>query len=140
MSEEEHRIYFSTDFSTQNKDSGSFTTHLPYTLNLEGDWKCAILDFFISPDISKNSSQFIYILGDFCETSIILGIDRKPILKKAYLSSGTQYYEFTYPLYIPLKQSSITDFDLVFSDSSLTPIKLRRASKIECTLHFTKNG
>lgn len=140
MSEEEHRIYFSSDFSTQEKSSGSFTVHLPNTLNLEGKWKCAVLDFFIRPDNSDNhSSQFIYILADFCETSIILQTDRFPILRKVHLNQGAQQYEFAYPLYIPLKQSSITDFELVFLDSFLLPVKLNKPSKIECTLHFIKN-
>lgn len=140
MSEEEHRIYFSSDFSTQDKSSGSFTTHLPYSLNLEGRWKCAVLDFFIQPDSStEQSSQFIYILADFCETSIILQSDRVPILKKVHLRGGARQYEFSYPLYIPLKQNRLSDFDLVFLNSFLKPVKLTKPAKIECTLHLIKN-
>lgn len=140
MSEREHRIYFSSDFSTQDRVTGSFTVNLPFSLNLEGVWRCAILDFFIRPDISdSHSSQFIYILADFCQTSFIHQTTELPILKKVHLNNSAQYYDFSNPLYIPLKQSSLTDFDLVFLDSFLLPVTLTRPSKIECMIHFIKD-
>jgi hypothetical protein len=141
MSEKEHLIFFSSDFSSYDRNSGHFCVHLPNTLNLEGEWKCAVLDFFITPDNSPehSSSQFIYILADFCETSIILQGGYKPILKKVHLSKGAHQYEFSYPLYIPLKQSRLTDFDLIFLDNFFLPIRINQSSRIECTLHFIKN-
>lgn len=139
MLEEEHLVYFSSNYSSQDLRSGGFTVNLPYTLNLEGSWKCAVLDFFIRPDNSdSNSSQFIYILADFCKTSFIHQTEQLPILKKVAVRKGSQQYQFAVPLYIPLKQNSITNFELVFLDSFLVPIKLHRKNKIECTLHFFK--
>ena len=140
MSEREHRFYFSSDFSTQDRVSGSFTINLPFVLNLEGEWKCAVLDFFIRSDNSDiYTSQFIYILADFCETSIILQTKEIPILRKVHLNASVQYYDFANPLYIRLKQNSLTDFELVFLDSSLLPLTLTKPSKIECMLHFIKD-
>lgn len=140
MSEKEHLIFFSSEHSTSDKHTSSFTVDLPYTLNLEGEWKCAVLDFYIKPDnTNTQSSYFIYILADFCETSIIFQSNLAPILKKVYLSEGSEQYEFPYPLYIPLKQNSLIGFNLVFLDSSLRPINLNKQTKIECTLHFIKN-
>lgn len=141
MSEDEHVIYFSSEFSVQDTASGGFNVALPYTLNLEGFWKCGVLDFFIRPDNSDaQSSQFIYILSDFCKTSFIQQSQQLPILKKVGLRKSQHSYKFTRPLYVPLKQNSLTDFDLLFLDSFLTPIKLHRAHKIECTLHFVRYG
>lgn len=139
MSEDEHLIYFSSRYSKQDTITGSFTLNLPYTLNLEGKWKCAVLDFFISPDNSDNhSSQYIYCLGDFCKTSFIQEKNQIPILKKIPLSKGTKQYTFSNPTYIPLKQNSLSDFDLSFLDTFFQPIILHKINIIECTLHFVK--
>lgn len=141
MSEGEHIFYFSSRFTQQDRVSGSFTINLPFTLNLEGEWKCAILDFFIRPDISDaHSAQYIYVLGDFCRTSFIKGNEQIPILKKIALNKSTQQYTFSQPLYIPLKQDSLTDFDLTFLDTFFKVILLHHSSIIECTLHFLKYG
>ena len=140
MAEREHLIYFSSDFSTQDRVSGGFIINLPFVLNLEGEWKCAVLDFFIRTDnTDTHSSQFIYILADFCETSIILQTKEISILRKIHLNTSVQYYDFANPLYIRLKQNSLTDFELVFLNSFLLPIILTKPSKIECLLHFIKD-
>lgn len=140
MSEEQHLIYFSSVYATHDKVTGSFTTNLPFTLHLEGKWKCAVLDFSIKPDISdSNSPQYIYILADFCKTSIIHQIEQSPILRKVALSDAAQLYEFANPIYISLKQNSLTDFDLFFTNSLLNPIKFHKSNRIECTLHFIKD-
>jgi hypothetical protein len=140
MTEGEHLIYFSSRHSDQDKVTGSFTVNLPYTLNLEGDWKCAVLDFFLSPDNSESdSNQYIYILGDFCNTSFIR--DKQiPILHKISLRDGLKQYTPSHLLYISLKQNSLTDFDLTFLDPSLRPVILTSSGIIECTLHLIKHG
>jgi len=150
MSEEEHLFYFSSKYSLQDPITGSFTINLPLTLNLEGKWKCAVLDFFIRPDnldffirpddSNKHTSEFIYILADFCSTSFIQENKQIPILKKIGVNKGTYHYSFTHPLYIPLKQPTLTNFDLTFLDTFFEPITLHKTFLIECTLHFSKNG
>jgi len=141
MSEGEHLLYFSSKYSPQDSITGRFIINLPLTLNLEGEWKCALLDFFIRPDNSDDlSSEFIYILGDFCKTSFIQQNKQLPILKKVSINNSAHQYEFSYPLYIPLKQSSLTNFTLTFLDTFLKPIILHKSYLIECTLHFTKYG
>jgi hypothetical protein len=140
MPKEEHHIYFSSSYSTPHPYSGGFTVHLPSVLDLDGNWKCAVLDFFISPDNTNHQPpHFIYILVDFCQTSIISETDRKPILKKVHLSGGAQQYEFSNPLYISLKQNRLIDFDITFLDSFLLPIHIQKTDKIECTLHLIKD-
>lgn len=139
MSEEEHVFYFSSKFTKQDKVSGSFTVNLPFTLNLKGKWKCAILNFFIKPDISNDqSSQYIYILADFCKTSFVQGNKERPILQKIGLSKSNQQYNISNLLYISVKQSTLSDFDLLFLDSSFNPIILGKRHIIECALHFMK--
>jgi hypothetical protein len=136
----EHLLFFSSEFSYHNNSSATFTVRLPYEIKLDGEWKCAILDFFASSDHSGiHSSEFIYILGDFCGISFISQTDQRPILKKIHLSGGTKFYEFANPIYIPVKQKRLSEFDLTFLDSDLNPIDLKRPNKFECTLHFIQN-
>ena len=47
MSKEEHRIYFSSNYSIHSKNQGAFTVNLPFPLELKGKWKCAIVDIFV---------------------------------------------------------------------------------------------
>lgn len=139
MAETEHRIYFSSDSCEQNS-SFRFNVNLPYNLRLQGKWKCGILDFYMS----SNRTPFVYILCDFCENSFIFTpsshyLHQRPILKKVHINNS-KYYEFPNPLYIPLKQTSIVDFDLWFFDSAWTLIKLSETESIQCTLHLIKDG
>lgn len=142
MSEEEHLFYFSSKYSKQDQFTGGFTTNLPFPLNLEGEWKCAVLDFYIKTSSNnRDSIEFIYILGDFCKTSFIQEKKEIPLLKKVPINKKlVQQYSFTNLLYIPLKQSTLSDFDLTFLDTSFHPYILDKSSLIECTIHFIKNG
>jgi len=141
MSEEEHLFYFSSKYSTQDPITGSFTVNLPLTLNLEGKWKCAVLDFFIrGGDSDKYTSESIYILGDFCKTSIIQENKQLPILKKIALNKAKHQYNFSHPLYIQLKQPTLTNFNLTFLETSFKAVITHKSFLIECALHFRKYG
>lgn len=134
MSREEHRIYFSSSFCLES--SGHFILNLPYTLDLQGKWKCAIKDIYIF-GAKEKLPQFIYVLGDFCETSILQG-QEVPILNKVYFNNN-EYYSFADPLYIPLKQKQLYQLELAFTDRDLKTIHFDKNFLIECTLHFYKN-
>jgi hypothetical protein len=140
MLKREHLIYFSSDNARQINHT-SYSVRLPHELNLDGNWKCAVLDFFISSDTVINYYlKNIYILADFCETSIVSQIGAEPILKKIYLTEGTELYDFPNPLYIPLKQYSLSDFTITFLDRKLRKVYLEELGGIvECTLHLIKD-
>lgn len=135
MLKREHRIYFSSAFCQVDSKLGRFTVNLPLTLDLSEFWKCAIHDIFISSDVNS-SLNCIYILGDFCETSIVHKEEQLPILSKVFLNSENKYYNFSQPLYIPLKQNQIRSFELQFLNSNLEPVDFGEEYLVECTLHF----
>lgn len=140
MRSEEHLIYFSSKVSSQDKTTGSFTVNLPFHLHLSGDWKCAVLDFFIKPDTPNSVLESVFIIADFCVNSLLNNGKFLPILKKVYCKRAKRAYNFTQPLYINLKQSSLSDFDLTFLDSDFKPIIISPNQVLECTLHFSQNG
>lgn len=137
MNKEEHRFYFSSEHSLRD-NQGAFTVNLPFPFQLPGLWKCTIYDVFISLDNIQLSS--FYILTDFCETSLVNENIQLPVLKKVYIETDTNYYSFTNPLYIPIKQSHISSFTLLFLDSNLQKIKFNKNCLIECCIHFYKHG
>jgi len=138
MSKREHRIYFSSSFCDSDNKKGRFLVHLPFSLELQGEWKCAIRDIFIT---NKNIlPKFIYILSDFCETSIVYGKEQLPILKKIFIDSSEKYLNSEEPLYIPLKQTQLNKFELRFINPQLEEIDFGDKFLIECTIHFYKDG
>lgn len=140
MSKREQRIYFTSTFAEQDSTLGHFVVNLPLSLDLSGFWKCAIRDIYISSK-TISSLDYIYILGNFCETSFVGKSKELPILKKVYLKKRQQFYTFTHPLYIPLKQKQLNSFELEFVDSNLKVVNFEEESfVIECTLHFYKHG
>jgi hypothetical protein len=137
MGKEEHRFYFSSSHSISNSNTSSFTVNLPFSLDLAGRWKCTIYEVFI--DSADLSTESLYILSDFCETSLLEENKQLPILRKLYLSPNKKFYNFPHLLYIPLKQVHLTNFTLSFLDTNLQKINTTDL-KIECTLHFYKYG
>jgi len=138
MSNDEHRFYFSSNHSIQDKTLATFTVNLPFPLELTGKWKCAILDCYIK--LTKLELNSLFILGDFCEISLVEENKQLPILKKVYLKSNENYYNFLHPLYIPVKQTHLSNFSLAFVDPNLQNILLNTDFLIECTIHFYKHG
>lgn len=139
MSKREHRIYFSSAYCERNFNLGNFTVNLPISLDLTGIWRCAIRDIFIS-SASISSIDYIYILGDFCETSILHREKLLPVLSKVFLENKEKYYNFPDPLYIPLKQNQLSSFELRFLNPDLKTIDFGEKFLIECTLHLYKYG
>lgn len=137
MSKEEHRFFFSSKYSIHNKNQGSFTVNLPFSLNLSGKWKCAILEVFVST-LDLKEVKSLYILADICETSLVGGNKQLPILKKLYLESDKTYYTSPNPFYITLKQSQINNFTLSCIDSNLEKITFNENFLLECNIHFYK--
>lgn len=138
MSKEEHRIFFSSAYC--EKSSEHFLINLPFSLDLSGKWKCTIRDIYLSVNRVNFSPEYIYILGDFCETSIIQGKKQLPILKQFYFQQNKKYYSYDHPLYIPLKQNSLNKIELRFLDKDLKDIDFGEKYLIECCLHFYKHG
>ena len=138
MSSEEHRFYFSSKYSFQNKNLGEFTVSLPFSLELRGKWKATVCDVFFK--LANTETDCIYILADFCDTSLVQQNKQLPILKKVYLNSIQNYFYFTHPLYIPVKQNSLSGFSLSFLDSKFEIISLGPDCLIECSIHFYKHG
>jgi hypothetical protein len=140
MLKREHLIYFSSDIARQINHT-SYSLPLPDEVKLDGNWKCAVLDFFISSKTLVNYClKNIFILADFCETSIVSKIAAEPILKKIYLTEGTELYDFPNPLYIPLKRDSLSDFTITFLDSKLRKVYIQELGiTVECTLHLIKH-
>lgn len=137
MSKEEHRFYFSSKTSVKQNQC-SFTVNLPFPLDLTGKWKCCLYEVYVH--FPKLDSPSIYILSDFCETSLVGEKNQLPILRKVYFSPNKRYYSYSHPLYIPLKQTHISNFSLSFLDSNLHQILFSDDFLIECTIHFYKYG
>lgn len=135
MSKEEQRIYFSSLYCEKNQEN--LILNLPYTLDLEGKWKCGIKDIYISFK-SLNIPRFILITGDFCETSFIQK-QEIPILQKIYLEKNQNYYSFSDPLYIPIKQQRIRRIEINLLDENFKQIYFNPELIIECLLHFHKD-
>lgn len=138
MSVEEHRIYFSSDHCVFENESASFTVNLPFPLQFTGKWKCTIRDIFIKLD--SPPFNCVYILADFCATSLIHENGQIPILKKLYLNPDQSFYSFTHPLYIPVKQTVLSNFNLSLLNNNLKSIHLDKNFLLECTIHFYKHG
>lgn len=138
MSADEQRIYFSSEYCISEKNVGSFTVNLPFPLEFRGRWKCTIRDIFIRLD--SIPSNCVYILADFCDTSLIQEKEQLPILKKLYLKPDQNTYSFTHPLYVPVKQTVLSSFNLEVLNSDLESVELGRKFLLECTLHFYKHG
>lgn len=139
MSKEEHRFFFSSDHVSLYNNRASFTVNLPFSLDLRGKWKCALLDLFIR--LGELDIDSCYILADFCDTSLVQETNQLPILKKLYLKRGESYYTFLRPLYIPIKQTHISSFTLTLLDSNLQEFLISDTKLlIECTIHFYKHG
>lgn len=134
MQQSEHRIYFSSSFCEKER----FLVNLPFSLDLRGDWKCGVKDIFITS--TNTLPNYIYILGDFCETSIVYGIEQLPVLRKLFLGDSKKYHHFEHPFYIPLKQKHLNKFELCLIDSNFKKINFGEEFLIECTLHFYKYG
>jgi hypothetical protein len=135
MSKGEHHFYFSSKHSIHN-NRGTFTVNLPFPLQFDGEWKCAIFDLFIS---DSHQPSPIYLLTDFCETSFVQGDKQLPILRKVYLEENKDYYSFTNLVYIPLKQNHLTNFSISFLDSNLERVVFNNSTFIECNIHFYKD-
>jgi len=136
MLKEEHRVYFSSKKSTLAGEH--FIFDLPYTLDLSGKWKCALKDFYIHAE-NSTIPKFVYVLGDFCETSFVNGREL-PVIAKIYIKKNINFYSAVRPLYIPLKQKELRKIELLFLDSNLQNFNFDPAFLIECTLHFYKYG
>jgi hypothetical protein len=136
MSKGEHHFYFSSKYSTHNS-RGSFTVNLPFSLQFTGQWKCAVIDLFISHN--NLQSPTLYLLSDFCDTSLVHEGKQLPILRKVYLENNTEKYSFTNLVYISLKQNHISNFTLSFLNIDLQPIVFDNNTLIECVIHFLKD-
>jgi hypothetical protein len=135
MSKDEHRVFFSSRHCTQSQEQ--VTLNLPYSLNLQGKWKCAIKDIFIDThDLSVN--RFVFITSNICETSVIQGKDL-PVLRKLFIEKSPHYYSFLDPIYITVSQTEINHIRLTLLDSNLKKIIFKENCLLECMFHFFKN-
>jgi len=138
MSKEEHRLFFSSAFC--EKLSGHYLVNLPFSIDLAGKWKCVIRDIYVSVKKKNFTPDSIFVLGDFCETSIVQEKKQLPILSQFYYRKPQKYYTFIQPLYIPLKQKSLNKIELQFIDRNLKNIDFGEDFLIECCLHFHRYG
>lgn len=137
MNKDEHRLYFSSKYHIYGINQAIFTVNLPFPLLLSGKWKCALLDVYIK--FKEAELESCYILGDFCETSLIDSVNQLSILKKLYLEPNESYYSFALPLYIPVKQTQLNNLSLSLLDSNLEHIYQDKITLVECTVHFYKD-
>ena len=137
MPTDEHIFHFSTEFTPQLNTTGSFFVNLPITLDLTGNWKCAILDILFKSN-TLFEQEPVYILASFCETSLLHDKGQLPILGKVILKKGLKRTHFPDPLYIKVKQKQISNFYLDFFNRKIEKFDFSSSYFLDITLHFYK--
>ena len=129
-------VVLSSDKSLQyfpSNTSYKFSCHLNAPLILEGKWKVALVEAYVSSSYSK--SNMLYLSSSICEESIIEG-EKKPLLRRLTAYSPGQWNTvFESGFYVPVKHKEIYDIDVnITTESEQLASFLDQTSSI--TLHF----
>lgn len=87
-----------------------FRTHIKAPLSLEGTWKVALTEIYIT-ESSPLPYKKLYLYSDICGDSIVDG-EYHP-LRRRLINDHVGYWVEIYelPNYIPVKRSEITDIE-----------------------------
>jgi hypothetical protein len=136
MSASEHFIFVNSTFSSENH----FGIDLPSTLQLEGNWKCALIECsfkFFNKDL-PNIPRVVFLLADFC-TSSFINEKFLPVLRKLNLPRKTSISIIPpSSLYVPIKQEWVNRLEFSVHDLDLNVLNVNEKTEIEFTLHFKK--
>lgn len=136
MSKSEHYVYV----SNKHLSFKHFVIDLPTSIQLEGDWKCALVECsikFLKKDITSIPKE-IFILADFCTTSFVNNL-QLPILRKFWLSKKVSltFYPSTL-IYIPIKQDWLNQLGFSLCDENLNEVSVAENTQLQFTLHLKK--
>ena len=122
----------SVNYFPQNT-SYKFSCHLNAPLHLEGSWKVALVEAFISSSLSK--SDMLYLSSSICEESIVEG-EKQPLLRRLMAYDPGHWSTIVESgFYIPVKQKEMYDIDInIYTKSGEFASFLNKTSSI--TLHF----
>lgn len=113
--------------------SHDFIVELPYTLHLEGEWECALVELFCNT-LNLEQLKVVVLVSDLCSSSYI-DYQRLPVLRRFLLSRGS--IPITTPFNVPLTRAQIQRFRIHLSCGELInstlPIKT-----LYCTLHLRR--
>ena len=105
---------------TIHKNTGyDFMIELPRTLELQGEWSCAVLEV----SLEKPLTEILYLYCDIIENSLILG---KPL---PLLRSFQESIEYAIPVYVPVIVDEIKriNFKIRDIDDKKSDIKIDEA-------------
>ena len=122
----------SLEYYPQNA-SYKFSSHLKAPLILNGKWKVAIVETFISSSFAKK--DILYISSNVCDTSIIEGHQQSFLRRFPATSSGHWSATFHTPYYMNVKLCEIYDIEIdIKTKSGEYATFLDETSSV--TLHF----
>jgi hypothetical protein len=111
-----------------------FTVELPQTVDLNGEWECALVDFQLVGSILPFDP--FCLCSDICEQSCV-GDERLPILRRLSAKGREQdsAYQFEQPQYILLKLNRINRIR-IYITSTNHPKIADTSGVLTCTLHL----
>ncbi|KAK3108163.1 hypothetical protein FSP39_002302 [Pinctada imbricata] len=99
-----------------NNSSFRYCSHLNSPLILEGRWKVALVEAFLSS--SSPSHELLYISSNICDDSIIEGRKESFLRRLSPNSPGQWKAVIQSPHYIDVKMNEILDIDLYVKTES----------------------
>ena len=111
-----------------------FRTHLKAPLSLQGTWKVALTEIYIT-ESSPLPYKKLYLYSNICGDSIVAG-EYHPLLRRLindHVGYWAEIYEL--PNYVPVKRSEITDIEFYIKDEAGNYTSLL-TNPVSITLHF----
>ena len=129
-------MYLSSDSSNAyyaNNTAGQFTVLLPEPLDLDGAWEAALIQFQ-NPGIT--TSKQVIILLDIIE-DIIFENNKKPIVRRCFLSNQKELITFDSKFYKAIKNSHVDRISIRILDDEGRIVTFAEQN-LKCTLHLRK--
>ena len=111
-----------------------FRTHLKAPLSLQGTWKVALTEIYIT-ESSPLPYKKLYLYSNICGNSIVDG-EYHSLLRRLindHVGYWAEIYEL--PNYVPVKRSEITDIEFYIKDEAGNYASLL-TNPVSITLHF----
>ena len=111
-----------------------FRTHLKAPLSLQGTWKVALTEIYIT-ESSPLPYKKLYLYSNICGDSIVDG-EYHPLLRRLindHVGYWAEIYEL--PNYVPVKRSEIIDIEFYIKDEAGNYTSLL-TNPVSITLHF----
>ncbi len=120
----------SAQFHPDNKPQ-NFTVHLPRPVHLEGEWECALVQFFME---GRSEGGFFVCTDVVAESHV--GDFMLPVLRRVRES---RTWQFKCLLYVPVKEHDFSSIRIFLRNwHNVEPARLREQA--HCTLHFRRRA